>query len=191
MKQTDQELLQSIAASDEQAISELYDRYSQLIYGAILRIVAETDDAEDILQEVFIQIWRKASTYKPELGSPKNWMVRIAHNRSLNFLRSKRLRAKSAEITDEEITVTAHPTLIDDSLISKTISAERMELLRRVMCELPPDQAHLIDLAFFQGYSHSEISELLGVPLGTLKSKIRKGLLSMRGALDFMKEEFK
>src|SRR6478752_4186495 len=104
MKQTDQELLQLISAGDSTALSKLYDRHSRLIYGLLLRLLNDSDDAEDILQEVFVQAWRKASTYKPELGSPKNWLVRIAHNRGINLIRSHRSRGKNAQlsISDEE-----------------------------------------------------------------------------------------
>jgi RNA polymerase sigma-70 factor (ECF subfamily) len=190
MKQTDQELLQAISEGNTKALSEFYDRHSQLIYGATLRILGNTDDAEDIMQDAFIQVLRKASTYKPELGSPKNWLVRIAHNRALNLIRAKRVRGKSMAITDDEISVTASPSLVDDSLIAGTISSERLEIVGAALKELPKDQAYLIDLAFFQGYSHSEVTELTGIPLGTVKTKIRKGLQALRSSLDYMKKEF-
>src|SRR4051812_23812254 len=98
MKRKDEELLQEIAKGDSIALSEFYDRHSRLVYGALLRLLKNTDDAEDILQEVFVQVWRKASTYQEVLGSPKNWLVRIAHNRAINLIRSVRARMKQAEI---------------------------------------------------------------------------------------------
>ena len=192
MKQTDQELLQAISGGDESALSEFYDRHSRLIYGALLRLLNDTDDAEDILQEVFVQVWRKASTYKPELGSPKNWLVRIAQNRGINLIRAHKSRGKNAQISisNEENGVLGNPELIDDSLLSQTISTERMKMITKAMGNLPKDQVMLLDMAFFQGYSHSEISEALQLPLGTVKTKIRNGLLALRHSLSFMKGEF-
>ena len=192
MKLTDQELIQAITAGDSIALSEFYDRHSRLVYGALLRLLNDTDDAEDILQEVFVQVWRKASTYKPELGSPKNWLVRIAHNRAINLIRAHKSRGKNAQIsiTDEESGVLSSPELIDDSLLSQTVSAERMQMISEAMGDLPKDQVLLIEMAFFQGYSHSEISEVLKLPLGTVKTRIRNGLLTLRNSLSFLKSEF-
>ena len=192
MNKTDQELLQAISGGDAKALSEFYDRHSRLIYGSLLRLLGDTDDAEDILQEVFIQVWRKASTYKEDLGSPKNWLVRIAHNRGINLIRSRRQRGKNAEISiaDEETGAAISSELIDDTLLSQTISAERMQMIGIAMRDLPKDQSLLLDMAFFQGYSHSEISEYLKLPLGTVKTKIRNGLLSLRHSLGFLKSEF-
>lgn len=192
MKQTDQELLQAISGGDSVALSEFYDRHSRLIYGSLLRILNDTDDAEDILQDVFVQVWRKASTYKPELGSPKNWLVRIAHNRAINLIRAHRSRGKNSQISlsDDENGSLSGPELIEDSLLSQTVSAERMEMIAAALRDMPKDQVQLIDMAFFQGYSHSEISETLKLPLGTVKTKIRNGLISLRTSLSFLKGEF-
>ena len=191
MKNTDQELLQQVSDGDAGALSEFYDRHSRLVYGSLLRLLNDTDDAEDILQEVFIQVWRKASTYKAELGSPKNWLVRIAHNRGVNLIRSRRQRGKNAEISisNEEDGMPVSSELVEDVLLSQTISAERMQMIGIAMKDLPKDQSILLDLAFFQGYSHSEISENLKLPLGTVKTKIRNGLLALRHSLGFLKSE--
>ena len=192
MKQTDTELLQQISGGDSSALSDFYDRHSRLIYGALLRLLGDTDDAEDILQEVFIQVWRKAATYKEELGTPKNWLVRIAHNRAINLIRSRRHRAKKSEvpIPDEDSGAVMRSELIDDSLLNQTVSAERMQMIGHAMKDLPKEQVVLLDMAFFQGYSHSEISELLKLPLGTVKTRIRNGLLALRESLGFLKSEF-
>src|SRR4051812_25414401 len=95
---TDIQLLELVTARDTAAISVLYDRFSKLMYGIILAVVRDTDDAEDILQEVFVQIWKSASTYQPALGSPKTWMARLAHNRAVDLLRSKRYRQRKSEV---------------------------------------------------------------------------------------------
>lgn len=189
MRQTDQELLSAIAADDSAALAELYDRYSRLIYGALLRMLRDTDDAEDILQEVFVQVWRKASTYKPELGAPKAWLVRIAHNRAINLIRSKRSTMKRSEVplpeSDSE-SVTAELTTSD--LFAETSAGEESGFLASALAKLPKEQSMLLDLAFMQGYSHSEIAEKLGIPLGTVKTRIRTGLLALRDSLAFLRE---
>lgn len=191
MKQTDQELILAISGGDSNALSEFYDRHSRLIYGSLMRLLKDTDDAEDILQDVFVQVWRKASTYKPELGSPKNWLVRIAHNRAVNLIRSVRHRAKAGEMLISEDDETTMPReLVDDTLIAQTVSAQHMEMISKAFRELPKDQVELLELSFFQGYSHSEIAEELKIPLGTVKTKIRNGLMTLRQSLGFLRTEF-
>jgi len=191
MKLTDQELLLEIAKGDTNAFSEFYDRYSRLIYGALLRLLRDTDNAEDIMQDVFVQVWRKSSTYQPVLGSPKNWLIRIAHNRAINLIRSQRERIKKLEIqVPTEDGATLNRELIDDNLLDSTINSERMEMIGIAFKDLPNEQVKLLEMAFFDGYSHSEISEALKIPLGTVKTRIRSGLLTLRGSLGFLKEEF-
>src|SRR5438874_46719 len=98
MKQTDEELLAAISEGGETAFSEFYDRYSRIVYGALLRLLKDSKNAEDILQEVFLQVWLKASTYNAAFGPAKNWIVRIAHNRAINLIRSARMRLKNSQI---------------------------------------------------------------------------------------------
>lgn len=190
MWKTDQELLAAIAAEDSVALAEFYDRYSRMVYGALLRMLRDTDDAEDILQEVFVQVWRKASSYKPELGVPKAWLVRIAHNRAINLIRSKRSRMKQSEIAlpeaDSELVA---PELRASDLFEDTTAGEERALLSNAMAKLPKEQSSLLDLAFLQGFSHSEIAEMLGMPLGTVKTRIRNGLLALRESLGFIREQ--
>jgi len=191
MKRKDEDLLQDISKGDTNAFSEFYDRHSRLVYWALLRLLKDTDDAEDILQEVFVQVWRKASTYQPVLGSPKNWLVRIAHNRGINLIRSIRQRAKQAEISlPDDDSVAMNRELIDDTLLENTVNAERVAMIKSAFRDLPTDQVELLEMAFILGYSHSEISEALKMPLGTVKSKIRNGLLAMRQSLGFLRSEF-
>jgi RNA polymerase sigma-70 factor (ECF subfamily) len=191
MKQTDQELLLEISRGDANAFSEFYDRHSRLVYGALLRLLRDTDNAEDILQDVFVQVWRKSSTYQPALGSPKNWLVRIAHNRAINLIRSQRERIKKLEIpVPNEDSGVLNQELIDDSLLDNTVSAERMEMITSAFKDLAEDQVKLLEMAFFDGYSHSEISEALKMPLGTVKTRIRSALIALRQTLGFLREEF-
>jgi RNA polymerase sigma-70 factor (ECF subfamily) len=191
MRKSDQELLAAIAEKDSAAIAELYDRYSRIVYGALLRLLRDTDDAEDILQEVFIQVWRKASTYQSSLGAPKQWMIRIAHNRAINLIRSKRSKMKQSEVSISEDGTIASGSMeiAGDDLFAKATAAEHNRLLQDALGTLPEDQQHLLDLSFLQGYSHGEISEMLKMPLGTVKTKIRNGLLALRSQLSYLQGE--
>jgi RNA polymerase sigma-70 factor (ECF subfamily) len=193
LKQTDEDLLREIARGDSAAFSEFYNRYSRLVYGALLRLLKKPDDAEDILQEVFLQVWRKGSTYQPILGSPKNWLVRIAHNRAINLIRSAGQRTKRAEIAipeDDSLSILRETELIDYTLLENAINTDRKEMLSSAFKSLSKEQLELLELAFFQGYSHSEISQKLAIPLGTVKTRIRSGLSELRESLAFMETEF-
>ena len=191
MRKSDQELLAAIAEKDSAAIAELYDRYSRIVYGAVLRLLRDTDDAEDILQEVFIQVWRKASTYQVSLGAPKQWMIRIAHNRAINLIRSKRSKMKQSEVSiSEDGTIAATGSEIaGDDLFAKAVAAEHNRLLQDALGTLPEEQQQLLDLSFLQGFSHGEISEMLKMPLGTVKTRIRNGLLALRSQLSYLQGE--
>jgi RNA polymerase sigma-70 factor (ECF subfamily) len=173
------------------AMSALYDRYAKLVYGFVLGILKDTDAAEDVAQEVFVQVWRKAETYKPELGAPKQWIVRIAHNRAINVLRSKRSREMQQETpipSDLEANPAMSAQLSGNSTWETTTNAEESQLIQRALGVLPAEQRELIELAFFQGYSHSEIAEMTAIPLGTVKTRIRSGIHSLRGQLKYLNE---
>lgn len=190
----DQQLLESIAAKQTEALSLLYDRFSKLLYGIILSVVRDTDDAEDILQEVFIQIWRNASTYQPALGTPKTWLVRLAHNRAIDLLRSKRYKQKKSEVRnfddgDQEMRTPAE--MIVDSTWEETTRQETKVYVSSALARLPGEQRTLIDLAFMQGYTHQEIATQTGIPLGTVKTRIRAGMQCLRSQLQDMAEEIR
>ena len=189
---TDQDLLARVTQKDERALAELYDRYGKLLYGVALTILHDTDDAEDVLQEIFVQVWRKADQYNPEVGAPKNWLVRIAHNRAINVLRSRRVQEKKSMISLSQESETGEEIVQLDSgenPLLDTIRQGESESISRAMSALPVDQRALVELAFYEGYSHSEIAESLGMPLGTVKTRIRAGIQSLRSELDFLKNE--
>jgi len=187
----DQELLERIVSKDCAALAALYDRFSKLLYGIILAVVRDTDDAEDILQDVFVQIWKNAGSYQPELGAPKTWLVRMAHNRAVDLLRSKRYKQKKSEVqgtaTDHEnIPLDSH---IENTTWKQTIHNEQSVHISAALAQLPPEQHRLIELAFLQGYTHQEIARDTGIPLGTVKTRIRSGMQALRARLRFVAEE--
>lgn len=191
---SDQELIEYVAAKQPEALSTLYDRFSKLLYGIILTVVRDSDDAEDILQEVFIQIWRSAHTYQGALGTPKTWLVRLAHNRAIDLLRSKRYKQKKSEVQsfgDGEQEIPTPADLIANTTWQETLQHEKRGYISTALSQLPQEQRSLIDLAFLQGYTHHEIAEKTGIPLGTVKTRIRAGMQCLRSHLRFFAEEMK
>jgi RNA polymerase sigma-70 factor (ECF subfamily) len=189
---SDPQLLERIVAKEQEALSALYDRFSKLLYGIILAVVRDTDDAEDILQEVFIQVWKSAGTYQPALGSPKTWLVRMAHNRAIDLLRSKRYKQKKSEVNvlgDSEQEFRPPAEYIEDSTWRTTIVKEQTTHVSAALSQLPTEQRSLIELAFLKGYTHQEIAQETGIPLGTVKTRIRSGMQGLRGHLRYIAEE--
>ena len=166
----EQELIAALKAKDNKAFSYLYDHYSGSLYSIILQIVKAPEVANDILQEVFISIWRKIETYDPVKGRLFTWMLNISRNASIDMLRSKSYQnsQKNQEITDNVYSFNQTETRIDSIGLSK------------FMGKLRPEQRDLIELAYFKGYTHDEIAQIEGIPLGTVKTRIRSALLQLR-----------
>jgi RNA polymerase sigma-70 factor, ECF subfamily len=180
---SDLELLQAIQeGADRAALGALYDRYGRKVFALAYGILKDRTDAEDILQEVFERVWKKSHTFQGSLGEAKYWILRIAHNRSINLLKSRALRSTSS--LDE---AAAGGEL---EAFKTTDEAQDFDIGNYVRCalaSLPDDQRTLIELAFFKGLSHSEIAEREKLPLGTVKTRIRSGIMKLRGELDFLK----
>ena len=184
---SDLDLLQRIVARDDGALASLYDRHSRLAYSVILRILRSTSDAEDVLQETFVRVWARADSYDATLGSPAAWLARIARNRAIDRLRAKRVRGdisvERAGGPGRETVQTPEPhTLNTPELALQDATTARA--LQTAMADLPDAQRELIQAAFFEGYTHTELSSRFGVPLGTVKTRIRTGLTAMRGRLE-------
>ena len=161
-------LLQRIAARDDAAMAELYDRHHRIAYAIVRRIVQSPSDAEEVLQETFVRVWSRSDTFDARLGSPAAWLVRIARNRAIDRLRARQARAAiSAPLPPPERDV-----------------PERDLAVRGAVATLPVAQRSLIEAAFFEGYTHQELSARFGVPLGTVKTRIRSGLVSLRVRLE-------
>ena len=155
-------------------MAEIYDRFSSVVYSVALRILREPAAAEDVMQEVFMQLWRNPDAYVSQRGSLCAWLAVVARNRAIDTLRRRR-----PEDSTEDI-ILASPTNYADL-------AERecmMDKVHKAMLALPPEQRHMVELAFFQGQTHTEIAQATGDPLGTVKTRIRSALLSLRKALE-------
>jgi len=177
-------LLQRIVARDTAALAELYDRQSRLLFGLILRILRDRAEAEEVLQEVFIRVWTRAELYDPRLGGPTPWLVRLARNCAIDRLRSRRTREElSGQALDANAADTASCTDIRTPE-AVVLDAERHGTVMGALAGLPTEQRCLIEAAFFEGYTHSELATRFGLPLGTVKTRIRAGMIAMRQRME-------
>jgi len=170
---TDAELLRLIAQQDEKAMASLYDRYARIVYSVALRVLRDPHEAEDVMQEVLMQVWRGASSFIVGRGSFGGWLAVVGRNRAIDVLR----RRHPSDPVDE----VALPSSLD--LANEAERSAMMEKLRAIMQNLPQEQQKSLELAFFEGMTHSEIAEKTGDPLGTVKTRIRLALISLRKAL--------
>jgi RNA polymerase sigma-70 factor (ECF subfamily) len=179
-------LLQRIAIRDEAALAELYDRYSRRAYSVIMRILGSQSDAEDVLQETFVRVWSRAETYDALMGTPSAWLTRIARNRAIDRLRARRVRGNVAvgpiqagdgpPRSEEPVTRDTPETVLEGRTMAGAV--------RTALAALTPAQRALIEAAYFEGYTHSELATRFGVPLGTVKTRIRTALAAMRDRLE-------
>ena len=169
-------LLSRVIARDTAAIGELYDRHSRLLFGLILRILRDRSEAEEVLQEVFVQVWTRADTYNVELGVPAAWMVRVARNRAIDRLRRKTVHLRAVEAAIE-------PFAPEDPERLAALE-QRRRCVQEALDALPADQRELIEQAYFLGLTHAELAARFNLPLGTVKTRIRAGMMSLRGHLE-------
>ena len=181
----DRTLLQRIVARDSTAVAELYDRHSRLLFGLILRIVRDRGEAEDILQEAFVRVWSRAEIYDGRVGGPLPWIVRVARNCAIDRLRALRLRATvGVPAPEPDVVDTAGPAADIQTPETAVLDAERRRRLTDTLAGLPEEQRRLIEAAFFEGYTHSELARKFGLPLGTVKTRIRAGMIAMRQQME-------
>ena len=171
----DVQLLDGIIARDESAVAELYERHSRLLFGLVLRILRDRGEAEEVLQEVFLAVWNRAETYNVTLGSPAGWLVRIARNRGIDRLRARGVRDRTVDAIE--------PLPAADSPESQAARSEQKRAVTRALDALPAEQRELIEHAYFLGLTHSELAARFRVPLGTVKTRIRTGMLALRQQL--------
>jgi RNA polymerase sigma-70 factor (ECF subfamily) len=173
------ELIARIARGDRDAFSRFYDAYAGLALGLIRRVLRDRAAAEEVLQEVFWQIWREASSYDAQRGSPEAWLVTRAKTRAIDKLRSIRRMGKTFVAPLEESVARTREAPVEDP----GVAAEERGLVRSALDRLPEAQRRVIELAFLEGLTQSEIAVRLGQPLGTVKTRARLGLERLRGVL--------
>lgn len=171
---SDGALIARIRSGEQDAMTELYDRYSPLVYAVALRVLADTGAAEDVLQDVFLQFWRHPASFDGRRGSLGPWLAVITRHRAIDVLRKRRPQ------TDLEDVVIA----IEGDLEGLTERARTVEKMRGSLHRMPDNQRKPLEMAFFEGMTHTEIAAKIGEPLGTIKTRIRAGLLALRRALN-------
>lgn len=183
-EERDRELMARIKARDASALSELYDHYNRLLFGLILSILKKREEAEDILQEVFTKIWENAEKFDLEKGTVYTWIVTMARNKSIDRLRSKvykEQKKQSTSLDDEDV---FHPLYSDESdPLENTILSERAKIVHEALNEISEKQRKVLQVSYFSGMSQSEISEEFGIPLGTVKTRMRDGMIKLRELL--------
>ncbi len=179
----DREMIERIGRGDQSAFSALYDRLSRPLYSLALRMLGDAGDAQDALQDVFLQIWSRAATYNPEQSTVFSWTVLLTRSRVIDRLRARkrRLRVVASATGDEDADVADASTM--ESAADTADKNDEAARVRSVLNNLPSEQREAIELAFFGHLTHHEIAARLGEPLGTIKARIRRGLLKLRERL--------
>ena len=181
---SDEALLSAIAGGAVWAMESLYQRYSRVLYSLAYRMVADHHIAEDLLQDAFLSIWRRATSYSPQAGAAHSWLISILHHRAIDYLRGVRRRTTVQETPLQEIELdeaTASPDVWDEAWQTVKSTQVRMALMK-----IPTEQRLVIELAYFQGWTHTEIAEGTHIPLGTVKARMRLGLLHLKRLLEQM-----
>lgn len=180
----DVDLLKSIVRRDEEALAELYDRYRVILFGLLMRILNSRAEAEDVLQEVFLQVWRRAGDFDEQRGKPFTWLVTLARSRGIDRLRSLGARDRITQGATREV----FEETSDAS--SDTFRSEQRELVTSALAQLPEEQRRPLVLAYFDGLTQSEIAAKLEAPLGTIKTRMRSGMIKLREQLSGKNESF-
>jgi RNA polymerase sigma-70 factor, ECF subfamily len=178
----DVNLLHAIAKRDEAALAALYDRYRLILFGLLLRIVNSREEAEDVLQEVFVQVWRRAADFDESRGKPFTWLVTLARSRAIDRLRQLSARERLAVASAHEAPAEASDAAQDAS------RSEQKEIVAAALRQLPEEQRQTLLLAYFEGLTQSEIAARLGTPLGTVKTRMRSGMIKLRELLGELTE---
>jgi RNA polymerase sigma-70 factor (ECF subfamily) len=169
----DEALLERVAANDQSAMAEFFDRYGGLVYSIALRVLKDSGQAEDVMQEIFFQVWKKPESFAASRGSLGAWLAVVTRNRAVDVLR----RRKPDDSVDDVV------LLSNTNLASEVERSSMMEKVRQILEGLPVEQQKSVEMAFFDGLTHAEIAAKTGDPLGTVKTRIRTALISVRKAI--------
>lgn len=177
---SDQEAVRRVARGDADALAELYDRHARAVFSLALHIAGDQAAAEDVVQEVFSQAWAQASRYEPARGSVAGWLLIMTRSRAIDRLRTERARPDSAQADEGQLQMLVDPA---DTHDARLFSRDRIDRLRRALARLPILQRVVIEMAYFEGLTQSQIAQRLDEPVGTVKTRVRLGLLKLREAM--------
>jgi len=175
----DEELISLAQAGSAEAFASLYDRHSRSAYSLAYRMMGEKQSAEDLVQEVFLKVWRNSASYRTERGSVRTWVLSIVHNRGVDQLRSTASRRR----TQDRVEASA-PTSQPSEAFTETWRNNQRDQVREALKTLPAEQLKILELAYFSGYTHVEIAGFLDLPLGTVKGRMRLGLRKVKDYFD-------
>lgn len=180
----DADLMDALGQGEAEALEALYDRYSSLVFSVGLRMLRDPQLAEDVVQEVFVRLWRQPASFDPERGRFISWLMSVTRNRALDELRRISRRTRTEDRESDEHPLDALPThdRMDDPVLGVELLEQR-EVVQAAMTRLPPEQRRVIELAYFSGLTQTEISDVTGEPLGTVKTRTRLGMQKLREAL--------
>jgi RNA polymerase sigma-70 factor, ECF subfamily len=178
----DRELLRLIAQRRQDALGELYDRHGGMLLGLARRILGDVRDAEEVLQEAFLQVWGQAGRFDPDRASPLTWLALITRSRAIDLMRSRGVRRRAVEAVGREVADT-HQSAEE---VGTVWNSERRDRLQGALAELPPEQRVVLELAYYGGLTQTEIAEETGLPLGTVKTRV---LLAMKKLRVNLKDE--
>jgi len=172
-------LVRRIAQGEQAALGSLYDESSAMIYGLAMKMLADPQDAEEVVADVYAQVWRAAATFEVGRGSVSTWLVMLTRSRAIDRIRSRAERTRREQHMDEHFEATDQAAAPDEAAEMN----QQRRMVQSALTQLPSDQRRLIQLAFFRGLSHAELAEETGVPLGTVKTRIRLGMKKLRESL--------
>ncbi|MGB8511158.1 MAG: sigma-70 family RNA polymerase sigma factor [Pyrinomonadaceae bacterium] len=175
----DAELIYEMVSGDETALAAFYERYGPIVFGLLLRMLRCRAEAEDVLQEIFLQVWRRAGDFDEARGRAFSWLVTLAHNRAVDRLRELKSRGRVLDAVMRETSATPF-----EDAGEGVYRVEQRQILVAALAEIPDEQRLVLQLAYFENLTHTEIAERLGQPLGTVKTRIRAGLTKLRRSLD-------
>lgn len=171
---TDQELIDLIKRGDKEALREIYSRFSQAVYNMAFRMLRDREDAEEVVQEIFLQVWNKAQTYERGRGAVSTWIINIARSRSIDKLRTLGYRDKNTELDEEKLNSnTDFSRILEDR-------EEKNNVIFQALSALPENQRAVIELVYFEGFTHVEAAEQLKEPVGTIKTRLRLGVIKLK-----------
>lgn len=178
MPRDDEELLLAIARGDQDAFATLYDRLAGLVHGVVRRVVRDPSQSEEVTQEVLVEVWRTAVRFDPDRGSARTWILTMAHRRAID-----RVRSEQASRNRTERVGRSEQTRDYDEVAERVEVDEEHDEVRTALATLTDLQREAVELAYYQGYTYREVAELLDTPLGTIKTRMRDGLIRLRDAM--------
>ncbi len=177
----DEQLVTLITQGDKDALGALYDRHGKAVFGFVYYLLQDSGRAQDVVQEVFLRVWLKASSYHADRGKFQTWLMSMAHHRAVDEMRRNRRQQNTLESAGRLTLPTSSGT--EDIPLKEALQSEAGEVVRAALATIPAEQHKVIELAYYHGYSQSEIAERLQEPLGTVKTRMRLGMQKLRAAL--------